>query len=321
MNKNIKYLIEDVINFNPADYSDDENEVVNSHTIDSIVVKATSLIGLKKIIKARVAEDPKNPYLLDIDVSNVKTMNSLFNDKAFRNIEVIDIHTWDISGIGSTASMFESLEKLKQIIFPNEFRTIALTDMKKMFRRCKSLTTLDLSQFDTYSVTDMSGMFEDCYSLIELNISNFDTAEVKDMSLMFKECHSLTKLDVTHFDTSNVEDMSGMFEACVGLISLDLSNFDTSSVVNMERMFLGSANLTYLDLSGWDTSNVENMSWMFATCRALTELDLSSFTSKRVETMQAMFANCINLEKLHAPKLKIGGGICITSIFYNTKLI
>ena len=113
MNKNIKYLIEDVINFNPTDYSDDENEVVNSHTIDSIVVKATSLTGLKKIVRARVAEDPKNPYLLDIDVSNVKTMNSLFNDKAFRNIEVIDIRTWDISGVGSTASMFEGLEKLK----------------------------------------------------------------------------------------------------------------------------------------------------------------------------------------------------------------
>ena len=29
MNKNIKYLIEDIVNFNPVDYSDEESELIN----------------------------------------------------------------------------------------------------------------------------------------------------------------------------------------------------------------------------------------------------------------------------------------------------
>lgn len=29
MNKNIKYLIEDIVNFNPVDYEDDETELIS----------------------------------------------------------------------------------------------------------------------------------------------------------------------------------------------------------------------------------------------------------------------------------------------------
>lgn len=38
MNKNIKYLIEEIINFNPADYSNDENELISNNDIDKLIV-------------------------------------------------------------------------------------------------------------------------------------------------------------------------------------------------------------------------------------------------------------------------------------------
>lgn len=37
MNKNIKYLIEDIINFNPADYDEDENEVISRDTLNNML--------------------------------------------------------------------------------------------------------------------------------------------------------------------------------------------------------------------------------------------------------------------------------------------
>lgn len=33
MNKNIKYIIEGIINFNSADYTDDANDIIDNHII------------------------------------------------------------------------------------------------------------------------------------------------------------------------------------------------------------------------------------------------------------------------------------------------
>jgi hypothetical protein len=38
MNKNIKYLIEDIVNFNPIDYSDNEQNIIDSETIYNITI-------------------------------------------------------------------------------------------------------------------------------------------------------------------------------------------------------------------------------------------------------------------------------------------
>lgn len=39
MNKNIKYLIEDIVNFNPVDYQDEENDIANNQAISHIIYK------------------------------------------------------------------------------------------------------------------------------------------------------------------------------------------------------------------------------------------------------------------------------------------
>ena len=44
-----------------------------------------------------------------------------------------------------------------------------------MFRNCKELKYLDLSNIDTSKVSNMGAMFEGCESLISLDITNFDT--------------------------------------------------------------------------------------------------------------------------------------------------
>ena len=45
--------------------------------------------------------------------------------------------------------------------------------MSYMFKECKSLTKINLSNFNTQNVDDMSYMFNVCKSLTNMNLSNF----------------------------------------------------------------------------------------------------------------------------------------------------
>ena len=55
----------------------------------------------------------------------------------------------------------------------------------------------------------MSCLFKGCKSLTNINLSNFNTNKVTNMSGMFYECSSLANIDLSNFNTNNVIDMSG----------------------------------------------------------------------------------------------------------------
>ena len=85
MNKNIKYLIEKIVNFNPADYPDDDYNLVDEPMVDNIVKKKPKDIAeLKKLIVERVKENKFGndklifPDLSDINVFQVTDMFYLF---------------------------------------------------------------------------------------------------------------------------------------------------------------------------------------------------------------------------------------------------
>ena len=240
MNKNIKYLIENNINFNPADYNDENDILITNQTVTNILNQPETTEQLQELVVKRLITNPENPYLLDIDTSNIKDMSFLFCDSRY-----------NIQG----NKFFEKYN-------------VHNIDIKK----------LDLSSWKTSKVTDMSGMFSECKSLVELDLSSFDTSNVNNMEWMFSECKSLKQLDISCFDTSEVTDMSGMFSECKLLTELDLSNFNTFNVNNMTWMFSECYKLKKLDLSSFDTSNVKRMSNMFDQCRSLETTDFSNFT-------------------------------------------
>ena len=66
----------------------------------------------------------------------------------------------------SLDSCFYGCEKLTRLEFPPDFDTSNVTDMSSMFRRCKRLSTLDLSSFNTYNVRDMNHMFVNAVVLV-----------------------------------------------------------------------------------------------------------------------------------------------------------
>ena len=70
-----------------------------------------------------------------------------------------------------------------------------LTKTNQMFRDCKFLKNIDLSNFKAQEVTNMEGMFSGCISLTDINLSNLNTQKVNNMSNMFSGCTRLIYLN------------------------------------------------------------------------------------------------------------------------------
>ena len=296
MNKNIKYLIEDIVKFNPVDYSDEEQDIINNQTIDSMCICPKTLNELKEIIAKRLQENPINPYLLDINTSEITDMSGIFykintpithydigQNEYFdkygvspATIKILNLSTWDTSKVKNMCGTFCGCRSLKKINL-SKWNTSKVKDMSFLFYGC-SFKNLDLSNFDTSNVLNMRFMFYGCESLKKLNLSNFDTSNVYDMSCMFEGCMSLVDLDLSYFNTINLTKCLSMFNYCLNLKLLDLSNFDTSNVENMNNMFSYCTNLEKIILSNkWSTYKVKSANEMFAGCESLTDIDFSNF--------------------------------------------
>ena len=198
----------------------------------------------------------------------------------------------------NTSLWFNGMKSLTSIEDIKYLNTSEVTNTSSMFKDCKSLEALDVSNFNTDKVTDMANMFSDCNSLEALDVSNFNTDKVEFFSFMFKNCSSLKTLDVSNFNTDRATDMSGFFAGCSNLETLDVSNFNTDNVMLMPFMFGSCSKLKTLDLSNFNTDNVTNMNYMFNDCSSLESLDLSSFNTENVSDMSRMFYNCKSLETL-----------------------
>ena len=230
-------------------------------------------------------EDKMTVDAINMRLGNGTIVHIVF-DKSFS--------TYTPSSLDEFFSNLLTLETIKGLEYLN---TEKVTDMYRMFYKCSSLTSLDVTHFKTANVTDMSYMFYKCSSLTSLDVTHFNTANVTDMSYMFSSCSSLTSLDVTHFNTANVTNMSTMFYNCSKLTSLDVTHFNTAKVTNMYSMFRKCLALTSLYLTNFNTEKVTNMGYMFSNCAALTTIYASSkFVTTQVSKSSGMFTNCEKLK-------------------------
>ena len=111
------------------------------------------------------------------------------------------------------------------------------------FYRFSNAESFDLSKLSTTNVTNMRRMFIGCESLTSLDLSTFDTSNAADMDSLFGNCSSLTSLDLSSFNTGRTANLNNIFRGCKSLRSLDLSSFDTESVTSMSNAFYGCSAL------------------------------------------------------------------------------
>lgn len=119
MNKSIKYIIEQTINFNPVDYTD--NDTVDNQTIQNIVYyRPKNIFELYQVLDKKFKENKFGnkdlifPDLSDIDTSNVTDMSNLFGavmSKITTHIK-LDLSTWDTSNVTNMLGMFNDCQSL-----------------------------------------------------------------------------------------------------------------------------------------------------------------------------------------------------------------
>lgn len=330
---------ENNINFDIVDYNDEEDDIINNHTINSIMPKyfPADRTELKHIIKDEIRKNPKQPFLLNIDTSKVTDMTSLFINK--KSIEILDLSTWDISDIYSMNYMFYGCENLKELYLP-DFDISAVRLTVNMFGKCNSL------ELDKIYTNDkrIKNIFLKCQADMKLNenIQRFDVSDYGDNDII--DNHEIKSYVYNHrpqnkeeliklvlerikqnpenpylldIDTIYITDMRVLFNPESLYIfnkryfhedkkpkldcikTLDLSTWDTSNVIDMFSMFKDCQTLKELNLSGWDTSNVRDMNHMFYCCRSLIELNLSHFNTYNVTNMSNMFDQCRSLKVLN----------------------
>ena len=104
-------------------------------------------------------------------------------------------------------------------LYDEGFHTDSALNMSAMFRHCKNLRSLNLSDFNTSEVVCMGGMFKGCSSLETIDLSSFTTNDGQDMGGMFSGCTNLKTIYVApSWKTPVPRDCdSGMFKGCIHL--------------------------------------------------------------------------------------------------------
>ena len=221
-----------------------------------------------------------------------------FIKNCFTNLKVtrLDLKNLDFSNT-DLRGMFRGCKNLEELKLSN-FDISNVGWICDIFPECENLKILDLSNIDFSNVEDLSDIFKECENLEELKLSGFNTSKIRNMSEMFSLCKNLKKIDISNFDTSNVKYMKFMFYKCENLEELNLTNFNTSNVIDMRGMFRGLKKIKKLNLSNFDTSKVIDMSQMFMECESLEELKLLNFNTSNVKDMHYMFRNLKELKEL-----------------------
>lgn len=190
-----------------------------------------------------------------------------------------------------TKVRFENCEGLLELLYLNISK---LTTFRKIFNKCRNVTSINTNGWDTSKVTEMSYMFYDCENLTALDLNNFDTSNVDSMSYMFTGCNKLTALDLSSFDTSKVTGMYAMFNGCDNLTTLDLSNFDTSKVIDVGYMFSGCKNLKNLNIANFDLNKTTGLDNLFTSCNKLDYIDCSNIDAYSVKMISGLLLNRTN---------------------------
>ena len=137
------------------------------------------------------------------DIYNIIKMKigeeKLENPPSNYNFSFAGNHTVDIliniSEITSFENFFDNVTNLISISFYSSFYNEHITNMSGFFYKCKSLTSIDMSNFQSQNITNIDNMFNNCINLTFFNMSNFNTEKVKSMRNLFKSCTSLISLD------------------------------------------------------------------------------------------------------------------------------
>lgn len=236
--------------------------------------------------------------LSSFNTSSVTTMQQMFYNCS--SLKGLDLSMFDTSNVTSIYYMFYGCHSLTTLDL-STFNTSKVTSVGALFALCSNLTSINFgNNFDVSNADNLKWMFRECKSLKSLDLSNISTLEVTSMEEMFWNCTGLESIKFgSNFKTVNVTTMRNMFYGCYNLKTLDLSTFNTSNVANMTQMFLGCSSLTSLNLSNFDTNNVTEAYGVFLNCSSLASLDIRNAEFSKVTSKDNIFLRILSTVKVY----------------------
>jgi surface protein len=262
---------------------------------------------------------------------------------AFSNCPLITsiagLDTWDVSGMTSFNSMFQSCTALRYLDL-SMWVTTALTSIENTFYQCDSLQTLNVSTWDVSLVDWSNQTFAGCLVLESLDISTWDLSGTTRCQGIFASCKKLTELDISSLGLGNCNSVLYMFSQCNSLKSLDFAGIDLSkttyntemfrdcwaleAVYNIDfantvcteasRMFVRCYALVDLDMSNWHTVLDIWLGGMFEDCTSLKYLDLQGINSQPTN-MSNMFKGCDSLRDVVLANFDLNGVTSLADMF------
>lgn len=242
---------------------------------------------------------------------------------------VFDASFKDYEGLTSTYRMFCMMYELTNIEHLDYLNTEQVTDMRDMFRHCRALQSLDVSEFDTRQVTDMSFMFYDCPTLMTISCNDNWQRSGLTSTDMFFGCSMLVSMtsniqymDYYDTDASMANPSTGYFtakEQPYAVIEGETMTFyyddemptrGTGATYHLPKYgrgpaWNGSTESSKVTEVVFDDSfayydGLTSTSNMFNRFEALTTIDgLEKLHTENVTSMRDMFSNCKSLTTLN----------------------
>lgn len=193
--------------------------------------------------KPYYGDDPREPGNYGWYVATDESMpDQVTNYTGKNSLTTVTIDASCQNYTGTTLeSFFDFWSGLTTINNLENLNTSEVTNMKRMFTACSSMTSFDLSGLNTAKVTNMRQMFTSV-SVETLDLSGWNTSSVTDMYCMFYNCSNLSTIYVGDgWSTASVTDGTLMFGKCTSL-----PGFDSGNVTHaMAKLTTNGGYLTY----------------------------------------------------------------------------
>ena len=186
-----------------------------------------------------------------------------------------------------------------------------------MFKNCKSLTSIDLSNFNFEKVESFGELFEGCQSLEEINLSYINAPLLNSMTNTFKDCKNLKQILLPR-NLGGIKYLIQAFSNCEKLENIDLSPlYGIQNLEYINSMFHNCTSLKSVEFPNINATGLYSTSNMFYNCSNLKSINMGNFlTSINLYNLENMFYGCINLNYLDISKLYINNNCNIKDIFH-----
>lgn len=170
--------------------------------------------------------------------------------------------------------MFRECTALTSIVGFEKQKFPNLQNAGQMFRRCSSLTTLDLSEANFESVVMAERMFQECTALTTLNIEKAKFTNAQQTLGMFNGCSHLLSLNMPLATFANAGSLQYFAYNCSALTQITLTSATFANVNNANSVFYGCSSVVSIDLSSATLASATNTGAILRGCNSLTTLDV-----------------------------------------------